>query len=104
MLSKIFIPYDLTYKWILINKTRRQNITRDTEIKNKWTVTRGEMGGANGEKGEGFSGTTIKDEWTKPRGGGIRVGMAGVQGRGGEKGRKLYLNNTIFLNGKKFKK
>ena len=36
------IPYDLTYKWNLINKTSKQNITRDTEIKNKLTVTRGE--------------------------------------------------------------
>ena len=29
-----------------------------------------EMGGDNGE--EGFSGTTIKDTWTKPRWGGSR--------------------------------
>ena len=37
------IPYDLTYKWNLINKkTSKQNITRDIEIKNKLTVTRGE--------------------------------------------------------------
>ena len=31
--------------------------------------------------GEGFSGTTIKDTWTKPKGGwkqGKEVGMAGV--------------------------
>ena len=33
---------------------------------NNLTVTRGEEGGGNGE--EGFSGTTIKDTWTKPRG------------------------------------
>ena len=31
----------LTYKWNLINKTK-QNIARDTEIKNKLTVTREE--------------------------------------------------------------
>ena len=39
------------------------------------------MGGRRG----GFSGTTIKDTWTKPRRGGIRreVGMAGVAERGG---------------------
>ena len=36
------IPYDLTYKWNLFNKTNKQNITRDIEIKNKLTVTRGE--------------------------------------------------------------
>ena len=38
------MPYDLTYKWNLINKTRKQNITRDIEIKNKLTLTRGEEG------------------------------------------------------------
>ena len=40
------------------------------------------------EKGLGFSGTTIKDTWTKPRGGvwnwGREVGMAGE----GEVGRR----------------
>ena len=38
------IPYDLTYKWSLIYKTNKQYITRDVEIKNKLTVTRGEVG------------------------------------------------------------
>ena len=34
------IPYDLTYKWNLINKTNKQaKITRDIEIKNKLTIT-----------------------------------------------------------------
>ena len=33
------IPYDLTYKWNLINKTSEQNITRDMEIEKKLTVT-----------------------------------------------------------------
>ena len=36
------IPYDLTYRWNLTNKTSKQTITRDTEIKNKLTATRGE--------------------------------------------------------------
>ena len=37
------IPYDLTYKWKLINKTNKQaNRTRDIEINNKLTVTREE--------------------------------------------------------------
>ena len=44
------IPYDLTYRWNLINKTNKQNITRDIEIKNNLTVTRGEVGGDNGAK------------------------------------------------------
>ena len=36
-----------------------------------------------GGRGEGFSGTAIKDTWTKPRGGwkqGTEVEMAGVVG------------------------
>ena len=42
--GEIQIPYDLTFKWNLINKTiKKQNITRDIEIKNKLTVTRGEV-------------------------------------------------------------
>ena len=52
----------------------------DCEIKNKLTVTRGEVGGNNGGKGEGFSGTTIKDTWTKPNRGGIRGGRWGWLG------------------------
>ena len=48
------------------------------------------------EKGEGFAGTMIKDTWTITRGVETRegVGRAGVVGRGGGKGRKLYLNNN----------
>ena len=45
------IPYDLTYKWNLINKTNEWNRARDTEIKNKLTVTREVEGG--GRKGKG---------------------------------------------------
>ena len=41
----------------------KQNITRDTEIKNNLTIVRGEWGGT----GEGFSGTTIKNTWKKTR-------------------------------------
>ena len=44
------------------------------------------MGGNNGGgRGEGFSGTTIKDTQTKPRGveSGERGGMARVGGSGG---------------------
>ena len=49
------IPYDLTFKWNLINKTSKQNITRDIEIKNNLTVTRGDVEGDNGEEaGKGF--------------------------------------------------
>ena len=64
----------------------KQNLTRDIEIKNKLTVTRGEVGGDNaggGGQGEGFSGTTIKDTWTKPKVGGISQGRRGWLGWGG---------------------
>ena len=40
-----------------------------------------------GGRDEGFSGTTIKDTWTKPRGGwkqGREKGLAGVGGSGGD--------------------
>ena len=49
------------------------------ELKNNLTIARGV--GMKGQWGEGFSGTTIKDSWTKPRGGwqqGRRVGLGGV--------------------------
>ena len=47
----------------------------------------GRWGGRWGRKGEGFSGTSIKDTWTKPKGEdeGWEVGMAGVGGIVGEK-------------------
>ena len=63
-------------------QTSKQNITRDTEIKNKLTVTRGEVGEDNGRKGEkGHQVTCIKDTWTKPKQGRVRVG--GGDGWGG---------------------
>ena len=38
-----------------MKQTSKQNITRDIEIKNKLTVTRGEVGGDNGgERVKGF--------------------------------------------------
>ena len=78
-------PYDLTYKWKLINKTSKQNITRNTEIKNKLTVTRGEGQGDNrGKKGKGHKGTGIKDPWTKPKGVRIRVGDGAGESGGGK--------------------
>ena len=49
-------------------------------------------------KENGFSGTSIKDIWTNPRGFGIRSGKWGWLGWGGVAGgkwRKLYLNNKI---------
>ena len=60
-------------------------------MKKNLTVTRGEVGGEDGGKGEGFSGTTIKDTWPKPRG--VEAGEGG--GVGG-KCRQLYLNNKLI--------
>ena len=46
----------------------KQNGTRDMEIKNKLTATRGEGEGDNGrKKGKGCQRTCIKDTWTKPK-------------------------------------
>ena len=40
------IPYDLTFNRNLINITNKEeNMTKDTEIENRPTVTRGERGG-----------------------------------------------------------
>ena len=39
------IPYELTFNRNLINNTSKQNITKDTDIENRLTVTRGERGG-----------------------------------------------------------
>ena len=44
-----------------------------------------------GEKGEGFTGTILKDTWSIKRRGGNRGGRTGVVGRGGEKMKKTVL-------------
>ena len=47
-----------------------------------------------GGKGEGFSGTSIKDTWTKPKGGwkqGSEVRVAGVGKTGGRRRQKTVL-------------
>ena len=66
-------------------------MTRDTEIKNKVTVPRGEVRGDNGGKRRtGHQGTCIKDTWTKPKWGRIEGGRWGWLGLGesGGGGRK----------------
>ena len=86
------ILYDLTYKWNLINKAYKQNITRDIDKKNKLTVTRGDNGG---RKVKGHQGTCIKDPRTKPKGGGIdgrRWEWVGPGTVVGGKWKQLYLN------------
>ena len=57
------IPYDLTYEWNLINNTTsKQSITTDMEIKDKLTVTRGDVGRITGER----RGRVIKGMYTVP--------------------------------------
>ena len=59
------------------------------------------MGGDKGGKGEVFSGTTIKDTWTKPRGAwdqGREVGVAGVGGSGREKMQTTVLEQQFLIN------
>ena len=64
--------------WNLINKTSKQNTTRDIEIKNNVTVIRGEGGGySEAKKGKGGQGTSIKDLWTKPMGRGQELNVGG---------------------------
>ena len=69
------------------------------EIKNKLTLTRGEVGEDNGGKrGKGCQGTCIKDTWTKLKWGRIedgRWGWLGWEGVMGGKLRQLYLNNNF---------
>ena len=46
------MPYDLTFNWNIINKRKKkQNITRDIEIKNIVTIATEEWGGDSGVKG-----------------------------------------------------
>ena len=56
----------------------KQNITRDIEGKNNLTISRREWG-------EGITGTTIKDTWTKSRGR-VEAGDGGGFGWGGVEG------------------
>ena len=53
------------------------------ELKNNLTIARGE--GMKGQWGEGFSGTTIKDSWTKPKGR-VKAGEGGGFEWGGVEG------------------
>ena len=66
-----------------MNKTSEQNRrTRDMEVKNKLTVTRGEERGDNGgKKGKGCQGTCIKTHGQSQQGGGgIECGRWGWVG------------------------
>ena len=45
------IPYDLTCKLNPIDKRKKQNITKDIEVKHNLTTARGEWGRDSGVKG-----------------------------------------------------
>ena len=68
------------FKKVCVKQTNKQNVTKDTEIENRLTVTRGERKGISGEKGEGFAGTITKDTWTITRGGANKGGRWGRVG------------------------
>ena len=84
------IPYDLTFNWNIINrkkkKKRKQNITRDIEVKNNLTMDRGEWGGDSEERGlqellERTHGQNQGGVWRWE----MEGGSAGVAWRHGEK-------------------
>ena len=60
------MPYDLTCKWNLMNKTKNQNRVRGTKTQNRMTAVRGEAEGGDWLKeGEGASQRTyLHDPWT----------------------------------------
>ena len=64
------MPYDLIYKCNLINKTKNEeNRTRDIEIKNRLTVTRGKVKGITGRKKERSLKNMYKGHIDKAKGG-----------------------------------
>ena len=93
--------YDLTFKWNLTNKTnKKENITRDIEIKKKLTVTKGDLGGVNGRKGERIFRNNCKGHMDKTKGQWNQervMGMVGVGGgvKGGKGRQVLYTWTTI---------
>ena len=80
------MPNDLTFNWNLINKTNKQaKQTRDIEIKNNLTVTRGEVEGDNGGEGGSVFRNNYKGHMDKTKegvearkGGGFGWGWWGV--------------------------
>ena len=70
----------------------KQNITRDIGVKDNLTIVSG------GQWGEGITGTTIKDTWTKSRGR-VEVGEIAGSSWGGVEGwgEKAYNCNWITI-------
>ena len=58
------IPYDLTFNWNIINRRKKQTKYNQRHwSKEQSNNSPGEVG--RGQWGEGITGTTIKDTWTK---------------------------------------
>ena len=71
------MPYELTYKWNLINKTNKQAKYNQRHWNKEQTDSNQRGGGKEdnkGKKGKGHQGTCIKDTWTKPKRGRIKRG------------------------------
>ena len=53
------------------------------------TINNSQRGGGRGQWGKGFSGTTIKDTWTQPRGR-VEAREGGEFGWGGRSGGRMW--------------
>ena len=89
------IPYDLTCKWNLINKTNKQAKYNQRHW-NKEQTDSNQKGrrGITGKMRKGCQVTCIKDTWTKPKAGRIEGGRWGWLGWLRGKWRQLCLNNN----------
>ena len=99
------IPYDLTYKWKLINKTNKQAKYFQRHWNKEQTEKGEEEGNDMGTEGKGHKWTCIKDPWTKPKGGRIEGRRWEWVGRGKwwwENGG--YCTWTLILKNQKKKK
>ena len=73
------IPYNLTYKWNLVNKTNKQAKYNQRHWNKELTLTRGK--GEGGKKRKVSQGTCIQDLWTKPKQGRSEGGVGESGGR-----------------------
>ena len=71
--SKGQIPYDLTFKWNLINKTNKQ-AKQNQRHWNKEQTYSNQRGGGRGTMGENRGRNVKEPEWAKPKWVGWRVG------------------------------
>ena len=78
----------------------KQNITKDIEIENRLTLTRGERGGDYRGKGQRVCRNNYKGHMDNNKGGGNRGGRwgwVGQRGMVGGKWRQLCLNNKKLI-------